>query len=205
MKKNYLILFASVFSAIIFLVCSYGVSVSQDDEEKVKPDAKLFEEFKNCCEKCSTDITYKGVSTYLINGATITARFTTESKDLENCVMNFAVLNDPYTITVTPGNVSIHGKNRTDDRTDKRSMVKYSLKALLDELYDNGRITKKTRDGKNVYYITLFNLEQNHEYCVDPATGYFESSSAKSSSNANPVVDRFDGNYEAKYTAWIKK
>jgi len=186
------------------MFCSYGISNSQDEAVKFKPDPKIYDEFKKYCEKCSDNVSFGGVSTYVINGATVTAKFNVVSKNIENQKMTSEILGSVYNVTVAPDKISIELKNKTDDKTDRKTMLKYSLKILLDELSDNGKIVKKSNDGKFVYIMTLYNFGQIHEYCVDPATGFFEYSNIKSVSAEDPMSGHFDGCCETKYKGWRK-
>jgi|GEM_PF-6717947 len=208
MKINKISMLFNFLLISAFFFFNFGYCCSQEissDETKIKPDPKIYEEFKNYCEICSNNVFYKGVSSYGISGAMVTARFSVTSKNIEDQKMSFNILNDIYDVTVSSDKVKINQKNGPNkEYQDKKNMSKYNLKIVLDELNDNGKITKVVKDGKYVYTMTLFNMDAVHKYVVDPKTGYFESSSSKYNSGEGSLSGNFNGDCDVTYNGWKK-
>ncbi len=196
----------SIFLIAIILLTSVS-AVYAESSSKIKPDEKLYSEFKKHCENSSVNVEFDGISNYSLSGSSINVKFSVKSKDLENRTWTFYLYTNIYTVDVTADKVFIKNKKNSNksEKSDSKNMLKYSMKALLDELSDNGKIVKKNYDGLSIYTITLYNVEQIHEYGVDPASGYFQYSKAKNLYGENPLAEKFDGCYNAQYKAWRKK
>lgn len=170
MKRSVVLL-----AALIAMLCfSVGLSFAQDEEEVKKPpiDLKLFDEFFALMKNYHTNAQFSSKTKNKRNGAEVVVKYDQRFKDLEHHIEDSDYYAQKATECVTPGDIWVYFP-KDDDLVyyaDKKTLEKRNFKLYLESFKNNGKITKKVRDGQTAY--TLVNSDGSLKviYYFDDAT-----------------------------------
>lgn len=204
MKMNRFIITALLFLFSMFFFApgttlNFASAQSDDEEVKTPVDKELFEEFYRICEKCSTGCTYTGKTSFKLNGADVSSKYTMFSKDMENKRINIESSGDKLTIFIRPAEV-IHYFEKQDvaySSQSNRNIARYNLKKHLNIIRENGKITKKVKGDTAVYTLTDYTHDVKSAYTVDLNSGLINHSIIRDNSSGDVIETTYQG-WESK-------
>jgi len=204
MKKNTYFLTAALFFfltlfSLAMTPSNFAIAQSGDEDVKTPVDKVLFDEFYKICEKCSTNCTYTGKTSFKLNGADVSAKYAMFSKDMENKRLDIESSGDKLTIFIRPDEVVnyFEKQNIAYSTHENRKIVKYNFKKGLDVIRENGRITKKVKGSEAVYTLADYTHDIKSTYNVDLNTGLINHSLIKDNPSGDIIETTYQG-WESK-------
>ncbi len=191
-----------LFSMLFFASgATLNFAIAQSDDENVKTpvDKDLFNEFYKICETFSTGCTYSGKTSFKLNGADVSAKYTMFAKDMENKRIDIEVSGDKLTYFIRPDEVLTYfeKENIAYSTRENRKLVKYNMKKGLGIVSENGKITKKVKGGDAVYTLWDYTHDIKSTYTVDINTNRMSVSTIKDNSSGDIIETTYQG-WESK-------
>jgi len=191
-----------VFSMLFFATgVTLNTAAAQTDDEDIKTpvNKELFNEFYKICETFSTGCTYSGKTSFKLNGADVTAKYTMFAKDMENKRIDIEISGDKLSIFIRPDEVLnyFEKENVAFSTRENRKLVKYNMKKGLGIISENGKITKKVKGGEAVYTLWDYTHDIKSAYTVSLDTGRMSVSTIKDNSSGDVIETTYQG-WESK-------